>query len=130
MRPKFSGVWLEVGSAEVVAACRDFYRDVIGLAVRDEREGESVWFEGLLGFHVGEPPDRHADAINLWFELGHGDGDGGDIDVEAARLQGAGVSLAMGPTDMPWGFRVVTMRDPAGHAVWVGSRVNENEQST
>ncbi len=121
MRPKFSGVWLEVGSPEAVTACRDFYRDVIGLGVRDEREGESIWFEGLLGFHVGEPPDRHVDAVNLWFDLG----DRGDVDAEAARLEAAGVTLAMGPTNMPWGFRVVTMWDPAGHAVWVGGPVKE-----
>ena len=114
----FAGLYLEVGDWETVARCRDFYAGVLGMTVRSEEEGESVWFDapGLtFGFHVGDaPPAETRAAVNLVLAVA----DGVSIDDEARRLEDAGIRLFMGPTDMPWGARVVTFLDPAGHAVW------------
>ena len=115
---QFAGLYLELDTWDEIAACRDFYRDVLGIKVRDELDGESLWFEAgvdTFGFHVGDVPPRETrSAINLVINVA----DGVSIDVEAERLTAAGIHLYMEPTDMPWGSRVVTFVDPAGHAVW------------
>jgi catechol 2,3-dioxygenase-like lactoylglutathione lyase family enzyme len=40
-----------------------------------------------------------------------------DIDGVCRELERAGIALASGPIDRPWGMRTVTVHDPAGH-VW------------
>ena len=112
------GVYREVGEWEAVAECRDFYRSALGLVVRSENEGESVWFAaggGTFGIHTGEgPPKEPRWAVNLVFQVD----EGVTVDEEAERLEAAGIKLFMEPTDMEWGRRVITFLDPAGHAVW------------
>jgi catechol 2,3-dioxygenase-like lactoylglutathione lyase family enzyme len=119
----FSGVYLEVGEWPEVVANRDFYRDTLGMTVASEEEGESVWFEiggTTFGFHVGDAPPRDTRwAINVVLNAD----DGVSIDDEAKRLEAAGIKLFMGPTDMPWGARVITFLDPAGFAVWYCQRL-------
>ena len=114
----FNGVYLEVGEWADVAACRDFYRDVLGMAVSSEEDGESVWFSTgaqTFGIHTGDAPPRETRwAINVVLNVD----EGVTVDDEAKRLTEAGVKLFMEPTDMPWGARVITFLDPAGHAVW------------
>ena len=38
-----------------------------------------------------------------------------DVDIQARRLLGLGVSLINGPMDRPWGIRTVLFADPDGH---------------
>lgn len=119
------GLYLEAGEWDDVARCRDFYRDVLGMRVASAEEGESVWFEvggRTFGFHVGDPVPRETrSAVNLVLNV--------DavvtIDDEAERLEALGVNLFMGPTDMPWGARVITFVDPLGHSVWYGQRSDD-----
>jgi predicted enzyme related to lactoylglutathione lyase len=40
-----------------------------------------------------------------------------DVDAQAARLAGLGGRVTGGPTDMPWGQRVLHLEDPDGNAV-------------
>lgn len=115
---RFSGVYLEVGEVDEVRRCRDFYEKTLGFAVKSVNEDESFWLEAgdmTFGFHTGEGPPRETrGAINLVLSVS----DGVTVDQEAERLKAAGVQLYMEPQDMPWGMRVVTFLDPAGHAVW------------
>ena len=108
-------IFLEVGDAATVDTCRDWYTKHFGLAVLSEEPGESVWLDagnGLrFGFHTGDA-NQSASAVNLSFEVG-------DADAEAARLQSEGITLVAEPWDAPWGARVATMVDPAGHGVWI-----------
>jgi predicted enzyme related to lactoylglutathione lyase len=107
-------IFLEVGEWAVAAACRDWYVDKLGLKVDHEEEGHSVWLDAggtIIGFHEGDASATPS-VVNLSFDVD-------DCDAEAARLQAAGVSLVAEPWDAPWGARVATMVDPAGHGVWV-----------
>ena len=107
-------VYLEVGDPEAVDACREFYTAHLGLHVTSDEPGESVWLdaEGIrLGFHIGSPSGNPA-AINLSFEVR-------DVDEEARRLADAGLKIVQAPVEVPWGGRVMTLLDPAGHAVWL-----------
>jgi predicted enzyme related to lactoylglutathione lyase len=52
-------------------------------------------------------------VVNLSFAVA-------DCDAEAARLREAGVAIAQGPMEAPWGpFRVAALFDPVGHTVWL-----------
>lgn len=108
--------YIDAGPWEVVARLRDFYRDVIGLSVQIEQADESVWFQRAdgsrqLGFHVGSPVTG-AGSINLCFRVA-------SVDAEIERLCAAGVVLVDQPWDAPWGDRIATFNDPAGHTVWL-----------
>ena len=37
-----------------------------------------------------------------------------NVDAEAKRLEGLGISLNTEPTDQPWGIRTITFVDPTG----------------
>jgi predicted enzyme related to lactoylglutathione lyase len=108
-------IFLEVGDWATAAACRDWYVAHLGCSVDHEEEGHSVWLDagnGLtLGFHEGDV-NQSPSTVNFSFDVA-------DCDAEAARLQAAGVALVAEPWDAPWGARVATMVDPAGHGVWV-----------
>lgn len=107
-------IYLEVGDVEVVAKLKGFYRDVLNLAVRSEHGSESVWFDAgsvSLGFHVGDAL-RDPGLVNLSFDID-------DLDGEVDRLEGAGVRFAQRPMEAPWGGRIATFFDPAGHTVWL-----------
>ena len=115
---RFGGVYLEVGGVEVVRKCREFYEGTLGFSVASVNDDESFWLEAdgqTFGFHTGDgPPYDTRWAINLVLTVS----DGVSIDEESERLKNAGLKLHMEPTDMPWGMRVITFLDPAGHAVW------------
>ena len=120
---RFGGVYLEVGEVEDVRQCREFYETTLGFAVKSVNEDESFWLDAgdmTFGFHTGEGPPRDTRwAVNLVLLVSEGT----TVDQEAERLQAAGVKLIMTPEDMPWGMRVITFLDPAGHAVWYCQRV-------
>lgn len=108
-------VYLDVGSAETVAACRDFYTTVLGLRLTSEEPNESVWVDAgggtSIGFHTGSPPGNPA-AVNICLRVD-------DVDAAAAAIESRGATLAQHPRDAHWGDRVASLHDPAGHAVWL-----------
>jgi predicted enzyme related to lactoylglutathione lyase len=108
-------VYLEVAESALPALI-EFYRDRLGLAVASEEPGHSVWFNGSgvqVGFHAAESSLAEPGMVNLSFDVA-------DCDAEAARLQEAGVAIAQGPMEAPWGpFRVAVVFDPVGHPVWL-----------
>jgi uncharacterized glyoxalase superfamily protein PhnB len=44
-----------------------------------------------------------------------------DVDAVLARLQAGGATVVAPAEDKPWGERVASVRDPAGHLVHLGS---------
>lgn len=118
----FGGMYLDAGEWADLEVLRDFYSGVFGMEVVSEQADESVWFamrDMTFGFHVGDPiPREHRWCVNIVLNTA----EGVSIDEEATRLEAVGCSLMMGPTDMPWGARVVTLLDPAGYSVWYMQR--------
>ena len=113
---KLGTIFLEVGTSDTVNACRDWYVEHLSLEVMSEESGESVWLDGggvSIGFHTGDPVGTPT-SVNLSFDVD-------DVDAEAVRLRSEGVTLAAEPWDAPWGARVATCVDPAGHAVWLST---------
>jgi catechol 2,3-dioxygenase-like lactoylglutathione lyase family enzyme len=92
---------------------RDWYTGKLGLTVSSEtpRFVQLADASGrpCVAFHVGEPIG-HPGQIQLHFEVD-------DVDAEYERLRGDGLTFDEGPTDKPWGWRVASVRDPAGHTV-------------
>jgi lactoylglutathione lyase len=108
-RVKFSVLTLFVADP---SACRDFYMTHLGHTVVEESPRYVMVAAGdgcRLGFHVGDPvgnPER----VQLHFDVD-------DVDVAYQRLRDAGIDFEQQPTDMPWGVRAASCRDPAGHTV-------------
>jgi uncharacterized glyoxalase superfamily protein PhnB len=42
-----------------------------------------------------------------------------DVDAFAARIKSSGWTLAMEPTDMPWGVRMLRLVDPDGYRLGI-----------
>lgn len=112
---KLGTVYVEVAS-EKLGPLKEFYGDRLGLTLRSEEPGESVWFDagGVgVGFHTTAEASDDPGVVNLSFDVD-------DADAEAARLAAAGVAIAQGPMTAPWsGGRVAVIFDPAGHTVWL-----------
>ncbi|WP_344152924.1 VOC family protein [Nocardioides koreensis] len=107
---------------EDVPEAKAFYQDVFGVPVVYEDEvSAALKFDNLLinllqsseGAGLVEPApvaDRSAGArfqVSIWVE---------DVDAVCAHLRDRGVTLLVGPVDRPWGMRVATFTDPAGHS--------------
>ena len=107
---------------EDVPQAKAFYQDVFGVPVVHEDEVSAVLkFDNVLinllhsveGAGLVEPAgvaDRDAGArfqISIWVD---------DVDAACAHLRERGVTLLVGPVDRPWGMRVATFTDPAGHS--------------
>jgi uncharacterized glyoxalase superfamily protein PhnB len=61
----------------------------------------------LVGPHaVGDADAKARCQFSIWVD---------DVDARCAELQRRGVVLTHGPEDRPWGRRVATFVDPAGH---------------
>ncbi len=107
---RFSLVTLFV---EDPVAIVDWYTRHLGVTVveRTERFVRLADSTGrpCVAFHIGEPVGR-ADQVQLHFEVD-------DVDAEYERLRDARLEFDEGPTDKPWGWRVASLRDPAGHTV-------------
>ena len=108
---------------EDLDAARNFYRDVLGLAVHYE-DPESVVFafgSTLVNLLVTsaapeliEPATVADSASGNRFQLTV---DVEDVDAMCDRLTARGAAMLNGPIDRPWGVRTATFRDPAGH-IW------------
>lgn len=62
-----------------------------------------------LGLHLGAPL-ADPGAVQLHFAVD-------DVDAAHERLAAAGVAFDGPPAETPWGYRVATTADPAGHTV-------------
>lgn len=101
------------------AAVGRWYAEHLGLAVLEQTERfvrlEPPHGGAHLAFHVGTPVSNPG-QVQLHFDVA-------DVDAEAERLRGEGVELVDGPEDKPWGWRVASVRDPAGHTVELVARL-------
>ena len=97
---------------------RSFYGPLLGAEVveRVPEEGEVFY----LGLRAGDA------VLGLVLNVSVPVGDPGrvlvsfgvdDVDVLLPRVIALGGAVAGGPTDMPWGQRVLHVRDPDGNAV-------------
>ena len=117
-------VILFVGDLERSTA---FYRDVIGLPFKLEGDGYvefatqgarfGLYDRNRLGELTGQGTDSpRAPGGEVVFLVG-------DVDAEAARLRGAGVTILTGPVDRPWGHRTVHVEDPDGFVVELAEEI-------
>ena len=97
-----------------------FYRDIVGLPFKFSESGyaefategtkfalfERARLPQLIG-RVGGQSDATMEVAFLVE----------DVDEEAERLGGAGVTGLAGPVDRPWGQRTFHFLDPDGHVV-------------
>ena len=107
---RFSLVTLFVKEPRATA---DWYVDRLGLKLEEQNERfvrlADDRGEPCVAFHVGAPVAR-PDHVQLHFQVD-------DVDASYRELQGAGIAFVEPPTDKPWGWRVATVIDPAGHTV-------------
>lgn len=107
---------------EDLPASKDFYTRVFGAAVVfEDAEACCVRFNNLLlnllvstaaGELVGDKFVATREAgnrcqLSVWVA---------DVDAEVARLRAAGVEILLGPETKPWGKRIASFQDPAGHS--------------
>jgi catechol 2,3-dioxygenase-like lactoylglutathione lyase family enzyme len=107
---------------EDVPQARDFYRAVFDVPLVHEDDVSAVLkFDNLMvnllqsteAAGLVEPApvaDRGAGArfqLSIWVE---------DVDAVCDHLRERGVTVLVGPVDRPWGMRVATFTDPAGHS--------------
>ena len=101
-----------------------FYRDVLGLVVKDrwEHEGRLMGVEmgaGGVTFMLGQDDwkkgrDRvKGEGFRLYCETAQ------DVDRLAAQIQARGGTLAQAPRDESWGARIFTVEDPDGFKVTI-----------
>jgi predicted enzyme related to lactoylglutathione lyase len=103
-----AAVWVPVDDMDRAVS---FYRDALGLEVRDQ---QSEWTEidagGLLiGLNAREGTDAHADGGAV---ISFTPDD--DIEAEVERLKRQGVQFTGGISDHPWG-RIAPFKDPDGN---------------
>ena len=107
---------------EDVPEAKAFYQDVFGVPVVFEDDvSVAMKFDNLIvnllrsteGAGLVEPgvvADRDSGSrfqLSIWVE---------DVDAVCADLERRGVKILVGPVDRPWGMRVATFTDPAGHS--------------
>jgi len=97
---------------ETLNDCREWYTAHLALNVVWESE-QFVMFQGdqgaQLGLHAGKPLSQ-ADQVQIHFEVD-------DVDERYTALQEKGLDIVQSPRDTPWGYRVIVLKDPAGHTV-------------
>lgn len=116
---------------EDLEASKEFYTKVFGAAVLGgDEEACAVQFNNVIlnllkssaaGDLVGEgnvakPTAGKRTQMSIWVK---------DLDAEMARLKERGVVFLSGPEVKPWGLRIVTFDDPAGHNWEVAQQVGK-----
>jgi uncharacterized glyoxalase superfamily protein PhnB len=105
----------------------------------NDLEGSLKWYQDSLGFKVEQRHEREGklraaslSAGNARLMLNQEDGAKGtdrvkgqgfslyfvtqqSIDALAEKFTASGGTLDVGPQDMPWGVRMISMRDPDGY---------------
>ncbi|OAA73368.1 Glyoxalase/bleomycin resistance protein/dioxygenase [Cordyceps fumosorosea ARSEF 2679] len=107
---------------EDLTASKDFYTRVFGASVVfEDDESCSVRFNNVIlnllvasaaGELVGDEFVAKRDAgnrcqLSVWVA---------DVDAEIAQLEKKGVKILLGPKTKPWGKRIASFQDPAGHS--------------
>lgn len=107
------------------AACRDFYRDVLGLEMSFEAEGIFAQFikgDVTLGVY---PKERMAEVLGSAADNGRAGRDAAlisfqveNVDEAVEELQAKGVRFLGEPKDQEaWFMRVAYLRDPDGNLI-------------
>jgi lactoylglutathione lyase len=103
-----------------------FYADVVGLPLRLRRSGYAEFATDNLKFALYQR-DRLPGLLGA---EAAGRGPAGetlflveDVDAEAERLRGAGLTILSGPSDRPWGHRTVHLLDPDGNVVELAQEI-------
>ncbi len=106
---------------EDLPAARAFYREVFGIEqVFADEVSVALRFDNLIvnllqasaadelvtPGHVAGPQAGARFQLSVWVD---------DVEAVCAHLAERGVELLQGPVDKPWGMRVATFTDPAGH---------------
>lgn len=108
----------------------EFYRDVIGLEIKETAESYVEFNHNGIRFAVFERtklPEwlgvtpAYPDGLNGTFELAIDLPYFEDVDSEFVRMVKAGAKLVMEPKDMPWGQRSAVVADPDGNFIEIGS---------
>ena len=91
---------------------RDFYRDVLGLAIYREfgpvDDPGVVFFLGPGFLEVsGRSGGRPGRSLMIWLQVR-------DVRAEAQQLAAAGVRILRGPATEPWGLIEMWIEDPDG----------------
>lgn len=104
-----------------------------------------AWYRDVVGFHVDRQMERDGKVTGAALKAGGitillNQDDGGkgwdrakgqgfslnfttgqSVDQLADRIKSHGVTLEREPTDMPWGARLFTFRDPDGYKIAIAS---------
>lgn len=107
--------------AEALDEVRDWYVETLGLSVVwKSRDFCMLGGTGgaRLGLHAGTPLER-PERVQLHFEVD-------DVDGEYEDLAGQGVPFEQAPRNTAWGYRVVALRDNAGHMVELYTPLDED----
>ena len=105
-------IWTE---PERHAAMADFYRDVVGLKPRSDRDGFINFEFGAMRLTVARHDGVNGsskDPLRMMVNL-----DVGDIHGVHRRLVDAGVAFTRLPEQEPWGGWIATFNDPDGNTV-------------
>jgi catechol 2,3-dioxygenase-like lactoylglutathione lyase family enzyme len=107
---------------EDLQAAKAFYQEVFDVpVVYEDDTSAAMKFHNLIVnllqaeeasilVEPGVVADRHAGSrfqLSIWVE---------DVDAVCRDLEKRGAQLLIGPVDRPWGMRVATFTDPAGHS--------------
>jgi lactoylglutathione lyase len=104
---------------------KTFYRDTLGLPVREEKEN-FIMFEtegSGLAFHKipkGSPINRLTAELHLEVR---------DVDEIYSGLQAKGVKFDEKPANRPWGTRMASFRDPEGYHVEIIGPLKPGEET-
>jgi len=108
---RFSYLTLQADESQLDFA-RDWCIQVIGLS-KVWQSDDFVLIEGDegagLGLHRGRPLTE-PEKVQIHFEVP-------DVDQAYERIASQGANFSHGPADTPWGYRLVTLRDPVDHTV-------------
>jgi catechol 2,3-dioxygenase-like lactoylglutathione lyase family enzyme len=108
---------------EDLAAAKEFYQEVFGLAIVFEDDSSAVFNFGntVINLLVATAaPELIDPAVVAAREAGSRCQftiEVDDVDARCAELTKRGVKLLNGPMDRPWGIRTASFVDPGGH-IW------------
>ena len=101
-----------------------FYRDVVGFTVEYAMENDGKLTSASVRSGAARLVLNQDDGGRGW-ERVKGEGfaitfdTGQDVDAVAAGIKARGGTLAMEPTDMPWGVRMLRFVDPDGYRIGI-----------
>jgi len=99
----------------------DWYAKHLGLTfIEDAPDGKFSMLKAnggsLLGIHAAENASKSLDNTGLYFAVD-------DVDAHYERMKDEGCEFVSPPKDQPWGSKMATTRDPAGHCVGIETAI-------